>query len=342
MAPRTVSVHPSAEGTGAASYLTLAAAIAGELIANADIATAEMVLTIEIQGDWSGGADTTAVVVNGFTTSAAYYIQIITDGDNRPAASGWDTNSYCLETTNAAPLNITDNHVRVDGLQIGAIMNTGSAALSLLRFGSISGAAVGYATNCRIRRTGNNSVPYSKGITGADAEFVLTIWNCIVENHSDDSGTSLGFETVGILNVYNCVAYNCDTGFIERESATFNIYNSAVFASATADFTGDHTGKPAVISHCASDANDTTDATNIAESGGGADWPDDFTASATGDFTLLTGSNLAANSVGVDESGIFTVDIDGTTRVNWHIGAYEFSRVGTDWTTHTHSTIVFS
>ena len=108
MANRNVTVHPTAEGTGDASYLTLAAAIAGELIVEDDLVTAEELLTIEIQGDWNASPDTTAVVVNAFTDSAAYYVNIYTDSANR-AGPTWDTTKYILQVENTYAIYLADN-----------------------------------------------------------------------------------------------------------------------------------------------------------------------------------------------------------------------------------------
>jgi hypothetical protein len=104
MADKTVTVKPAA-----GNYTTLAGAIAGELVANADLTAMAGILTISISGDWSATTDSTVVVINGFTVNSSYYLIVSTDAANRAKASGVDTGRYRLRSAGQYILTISDD-----------------------------------------------------------------------------------------------------------------------------------------------------------------------------------------------------------------------------------------
>jgi hypothetical protein len=117
LADKTVTVRPSG-GT----YTTLQAAFDGEVIANPDLTAGGMngILTISIEGDWSGGADTTAVSHGTFTTDSTHYIIIKTDAANR-AGTAFSASKYRLEAASigaGGTLNLKTSYTRCIGLQV--------------------------------------------------------------------------------------------------------------------------------------------------------------------------------------------------------------------------------
>jgi len=316
MADKNVTVKPSG-GT----YTSLAAAIAGELSANANLVTMEGILHIKIEGDWSGGPDTTLAEVNNFTTSADYYIHIYADSANRAKLSGWDTSRYILAVSNpgTGALYLRDEYVDVDGLQIStpAVNANGQSAIYL---GSVA------ATNNRtrlsnLRLKGANDETYrNHGISGNDSDIVLSGWNIIAEDFSPSVTGSYGFSVTGApANLYNCLAYNCRGGYY-KAGGTVNIYDSVAL-----NCTDDFAGTPDVIDYCASDDGDGTN--DVTEDGGGADWTGDFTDGSAGDWTLLTDSGLKG-AAGAAGSAIFSTDMDGNARDDWSVGPAEYVSSG--------------
>lgn len=71
----------------------------------------------EIDGDWSGGADTTAVSINGWTTAAANYISIYTTATARHDGK-WNTNKYILDVFAGDAIYNREKYVYITGLQI--------------------------------------------------------------------------------------------------------------------------------------------------------------------------------------------------------------------------------
>lgn len=319
MGNKTVTVKPSG-GT----YTTLQGAITGELAANADLTAMAGILTISIEGDWSGGADSTAVFVNGFTTSTDYYIKVTTDAANRAKASGYDTTRYIIETNGGAEagqIRIQDQNVWIDGLQVH---NAATAAdyTPCIQVDSIAAGGQVRISNCRLRQAGNVSYK-EEGVLVNDTDTNLVVWNTIMygfggRTSNDNAGLWLNCATA---NIYNCTIYGAYAG-VYKVAGTINVYNSPVFNNGD-----DFVGSPDVIDFCASDDNDTT-GTNVAESGGGASWTDDFNGAATGDFSLKATTNLVGATTD-KSSGLFTNDMDGTTRgVAWDVGAHEYLAAG--------------
>ena len=315
MANKTVTVMPSG-GT----YTTLSGAIAGELVANANLVTMAGILTISIEGDWSGGADTTTVDVNGFTTSAAYYINIITNAANRAKASGWDATRYALSVTNDTAIQLRDDYIRIDGLQISTPAIDANTDSVVYVTGQVATNNYIRVSNCRLQGAGSGAVRQYV-VYPTDTDMICDIFNCIVTNAAY-TNSALIRPAGAAVNVYNCTCYGGYYG-IYKGGGVLNIYDSAVLNN-----TDDFGGTPDVIDYCASDDGDGTNA--VAEDGGGADWTGDFTDGSGGNWTLLSTSNLVGAG-GRAGAGVFSVDIDGTTRgAAWDVGAHEYVPSGED------------
>lgn len=316
MADKTVTVRPSG-----GDYTSLSAAILGEKDINADLTAGGMdgILYIKIEGDWSGAPDTTLVSINYFTTDATHYVSIYTDSANRAKASGWDTSRYILAVTDAIALSIADDYVRVDGLQIDQIYSSTAAQSGIYISSIVADNNYQRISNCRIRGTVNGDAN-GVGIRVNDVDSICDIWNCIVYNHD---GGGIFVDNGGVVNIWNCTVAYINDDAIELDTGTITIKNCAVFDNVD-DFQDD-TGA-ATIDYCASDDGDG--ANGVAESGGGSGWPNDFEGAATGDFRLKSGSNLVGAGVDNPSAGLFTNDIDGTTRDDWDVGAYEYPPVG--------------
>lgn len=322
MANRTVSVHPTENGTGDASYPTLAAAITGELGVVDDLVTAEEILTIEIQGDWDGSPDTAAVDADGFLTSSDYYLKIVTASSNRASASGLDTSKYILQVSNAHALDFHVNYGWVDGLQISNPAGSAGGQSCLYTSGQAAGNFLRYSNLYLVGR--DDDTNYSAGIRFGDADTVAKVWNCIIQGCTGHSSAAAMLLYGTTIDVYNCLSYNCYDGFKTYDNGTISLYNCVSFASDGEDFEGNE--YTATIDHCASD--DGVGTNDVAESGGGAAWPNDFEGAATGDFRLKSGSNLIG-ACSDASGGLFTDDIEGTVRgASWDVGPFEYVAAG--------------
>ena len=309
MANKTVTVKPAG-----GNYTTLAGAIAGELVANADLTAMAGILNIEIGGTWSS-SDTTAVTVNGFTTSAAYYVNIYTDAANRSGASEFSTAKYNLAPAIASGISIQDNYVRINGIQIKI-----AAGASGITFANIDFTSLAYIDNCRIYKSIDPGAGATYGIFIGDTSCFVKVWNCIIYGFAGTNNTSSAIYCGGFdVAIFNSTLYGNYNG-IKQANNTALAKNCAVFNN-TDDFSGTIT-----IDYCASDDNDETH--NIAESSADANWTADFAASATGNLTLLATSNLVGAALDDPGSGLFLDDIEGNTRTDWDVGAYEYSASG--------------
>lgn len=267
-------------------------------------------------------ADTVSCTVTGSTASAANYIEVRAEAASRAVASGWSDSKYRLSVSNARGLYPTSTqYFRLDGLQIETYDN--ASTLAVFANGVASGASYYRISNCRMRMDNNAGVT-SNVMSMADGDLVeCDIYNVIAYARSDNQGTVDGIylngTTAGDLNIYNCTVFNTRRAIRDGSAAArVAVYDSAVFNNSGNDFYGTATAFYAV-DHCASDDNIGTN--DVAESGGGAWWPDDFEGAENGDVRLKATSNLV-NAAGAAGSALFSVDIDREARTGtWDIGA---------------------
>lgn len=266
----------------------------------------------------SGTADTAAVSISGWTTDATRYIQVEAISGEEADADGWDAAKYRLSVANADGLVIGEDYVRIVDLQIETSGLNASNLEPILIQGQNASNLI-YIDSCRIKGAADGT--YDQGGIRVDAaNAIIKIWNTIVCNfdpNTSDVGIRLNCTTA---DIYNCVVHGALYG-MWRQTGTVTVKNSAVFKH-TDDFVGTIT-----VDYCASDDNDGTN--NVAESGGGAEWPDDFVDAANGDFTLKVGSGLIGNGTDNPGAGLYSDDINGDARTStWDVGADEYIVVG--------------
>jgi len=256
----------------------------------------------------SSTADTTNLEINGSITSSDDYIKIEGASGHRAKKTSWDASIYRLAPAASNTVNVYDNHVWFDGIQF-ACPTTG------IYTGNISAGSWTFISNCR-----NNGS--STWLAPNDSDGTMYIWNCI----NTGGGRLLDFNA-GTAYVYNSIAYGSSQDgirFIVGSSGA--IYNTVSFKNSDDfDFHGGIT-----VDHCASDDGDGTN--DVAESGGGVEWPDDFVDAANGDFTLKATSNLVGAGVADPGSGLFSTDIDGDTYATPpSLGVDEIAASGAAW-----------
>ena len=255
-------------------------------------------------GDWmhatnraSGdAADTISTTINGWTTGIANYILIDAAVGDEAVKTGFVATRARLEVTDARCFYNLEDFVRWDGLQLAIRYSAVANEYMMLHAGV--GAGDLRISNCYI-----DIDTLQRGIRFNDADIVASVWNTIITG----GYLSIIVSNCNTVDILNSVLYGSGAGGgVTKSAGTVTVKNSAVFKTGD-----DFIGSPDVISSCASDDDDTTDATNVAESGGGADWPDDFEEAGAGNFTLKATSNLKWAGTPDPGSGLFSTDMEG-------------------------------
>jgi len=312
--------------------------------ANEQDLTGDGWFTVEISGDWTGAPDTTAVTVDGYTTTASDYINIYTTGTARHDGTAGKATAYKLRCTNATAVTIQDDYVTINGLVVEMV---GNATASDNKYGIY----VNSVTGCPIKNnvvlsSGSisasddnwNGIRFNHGSTGTRSYYC---YNNIVYNFVGGGGTSwdgIAFSmatnyTAKTVYCYNNTVYNCTTTgiyFTMRSTNALYVSNNICIGNGTDfSFTG-YGGE----SYSVNDYNASSDATAT-----GANSLNSGTAKvpSTADFVSITGGSenlhLASTAVEIDEGtdlgSPYNVDIDGTTRTGtWDIGADEYVSTG--------------
>ena len=287
----------------------------------------------------TGAADTTAVTVDGWTTSAANYIKIWTDPSENYRHSGkWDEGKYRLEIPNSvnSGMAIYSNYITVDGLQIFKTTTSWSAKACIHVFGYSGEIKI----SNNILKFINPSIYSSYGIydnnTGQASAQVMKIWNNIIygaidTDNNSGAGIVLGALSAGFTGggyVYNNTIYNCYRG-IERGGFVTVLKNNIAYNN-TDNY------------YLASGGWDASSTNNLSGPGTDAQIPATnarngyvvtFADEANQDFHLDSSDTGARNQGiilydAIDDANLyFTTDIDNNARLDsagtWDIGADE-------------------
>ncbi len=304
--------HTVDSGSGASgNYVSLNALEAAQEQDLTDGGGDTYTATCTTTGD--NAADTPVVLISGWTTGAANYISIEAASTDRAVAAGLDTNKYRLAPNSGAAsvgIDCREEYVRFDGLQI--IVEDFSTSIGV--YARLIGTSEIRVSGCRIESGGVNT---TYGININDTDTTAYIWNNIVYKLN----IGIYVKASAAAYVYNNTVYGNSLG-IARQGGTVDAVNNVSFKNGT-----DLSGTYNLIDYNASD--DNTGTNNVAESGGGVEWPDDFVDAAAGDFTLKSGSNLVGGGTDNPGSGLYSDDIEGTERSSpWDVGAFEFVAAG--------------
>lgn len=303
-------------------YTTLQAAISANAKDLRAGTGSDEYLEIEIGGDWSGGPDTTAVVITGYETDATHYIRIYTDASNR-AGTSWNTGKYRLQLdgTSLGVLQIAEDYVRIDGLQVFGSTDADTARVIMVGAATISASSDLRISNCLVRNEGNAS--YSEGgIVQQDGK--MTIWNCVV--YGSSSGTfSAGIYCSGeTTTIYNTTVsgskygiwYNAGTVVLKNcyaSGESGKCYSGAAGSTQTNCAASDTTAED-------TDPHDSIacDADTFVNVGAGTE---NFALAADG-LSPLKGHGLDITGDGEPFTTGCATDIVGATRdATWDIGA---------------------
>lgn len=265
-----------------------------------------------------GTADTTAVTIDGWTTSADDYIQIWTDPSEGYRHNGtYQTgNKYRLEVSNAGAINNRESNVRLIGLQIRlvAINNYDQWATDH----QLGGTVDVRMSHCILRGTGStgNTNNYHWGVYCRDATGgTYKFWNNYIYDFQASEAAKLaigiGINNSGVtLYAYNNTIKNCHYGLYQN-NGTYVAKNNGISGCTTA-----------LREYSEGAISQTTNSTSTPTFGADGIHLDSSDSTWLGNGTnLYDDANLA-----------FQDDIDGQDRggsgSSWDIGADEYVVAG--------------
>lgn len=263
-----------------------------------------------------GFLDTTAVTIDGWTTSEANYIYVYTTAAARHDGK-WSANAYKLSVAATdTVIKIADFYVRIDGLQIEATGTDTTVTAVEVYFDSWLGTDPSEfrISNCIVK----NSIPgnaYSGISVEANRGLTGKIWNNIVYDFS--SGYGFWFYS-GTSYFYNNTVQNCSKGFHHNTAS---------------DATGAMVVKNSLAQNCGDGFSGTMSASSDYNL---SDLADDAPGSYSRNLTNVTfidkdndDFHLASNDAGAkdqwgnvyaDANLAVTTDIDGDARPNGLLG----------------------
>jgi len=307
-------------------YASLSAAVGGAKDANhlnsADLRATNTILNIPCYFD--SGADTAAVTVTGYTTSAANYIKIYTpfnistEANNSQRHQGkWDDAKYNLKYTTGPGVSnvlaIAISNVRVDGLQIKGTAGNGMGLVAIKVESSVAHNTTSIS-NCIV--SGVSSTVQNEGIWVYSS---IKAWNNIIYGFNLNSGSGIRFSvsTANTSYISNVTIYDCVYGLNNTWVGT-PLAKNVITQNCTDGFNGAiNAGSNYNISNKSADAPgaNSKNSTTVV-----------FVDAANKNFHL-SNSDTAARGSGVNLSADpnlpFSTDIDGQPRPTgaWDIGA---------------------
>lgn len=286
----------------------------------------------------TGGADSTAVNLTGWTTSTTNYVIIEVDAASRH--DGTPLTGYRLTATVdfGSTLNIQQAGTVIKYLEIHNLGTTQNRATTANNADSVEYYGV------IAKATSSGTATSTKCFASESAGLTTTYYyNCLAFE-----GTTYGFHVNDFKKgvYYNCTSVdNGGAGFIRAGTGTgagVSVAKNCVAYNNGTQF--DNGGSSSYWDQTNSSNNATSDATTTAVPGSTGNVASiassDFTDVANDDYSLASGSSLA--EAGTDLTTLwssrdrtdFTVaeeDIIGTTRpqsTNWDIGAFELVSAG--------------
>ena len=179
---------------------------------------------------YGDATDTTAVTIDGWTTTASNYIKIYTPylptevGVSQRHNGKWDETKYRLVGANATRILVREENIRIDGLQI-SVTGTSGDDQDAIYFYDIAGTVNAQVSNS-IMKGVSSSYTYHDGIQiylmGVSSTFKF--WNNIFYGFSGASYTNAGIYFAVTNNddytvyLYNNTAYGCTSGFYRNSS----------------------------------------------------------------------------------------------------------------------------
>jgi hypothetical protein len=320
----TYYVNPDSTGGDGTTNATSGASAAYASLNAALTARARNLVTAtaidEFICETGGTADTTVVLLSGWTTSASYYIDIKTSSGHRHDGK-WNTAKYRLVggSNYNHVINVGTNNVRITGLQID-ITSARTEGPIICGINSEGDANVSQYFIGNIIR-GTNATGGTQGIRANNS---CNIWNNVIYDHLvniQSLGLSLTPSTGVTQNVYNNTVYGCVEGInvVAYSTGVLNLRNNLCNGNTT-----DYYSEGGYTRNSSFNISEDTSSPDASYRSKAVT----FVNEASDDFHLSV-SDTNAKDQGTDLSGTFTTDIDGATRsAPWDIGADEYTSAG--------------
>lgn len=305
----TRTIKPSGQ-TG--DYISLNAWQAGE---QRDLTAVNKIANAEIRGSWTS-PDTTATIVNGWTTSPTNTINIYTTGQARHSGY-FDATKYLFSVSNTNGIDINPSYVYIDGLQL-ALTKTDTAdnyKTVLTRAGT--GEYV--FKNCILSGNFNATTGTIFGIW-IDLTARIDFYNLVGFGYNNTKPSDPFFSGTPIISyggmgtrMMNCTLAQSDYGMTLWTTNDNFLYNNLVQNCKLSFHQSANTASTNNVSELG-DGPGTNALSGVAQ----------FINSGAGDYRLSpydTGAILRGTGL----YSIFTGDIAGTFRGTgnvWDVGAY--------------------
>ena len=287
-----------------------------------DLVCANVIAKAQIEENWTL-PDTGPVIINGWNTDSSRYIKIVTAPSARHDGK-WNYSKYRLQTTSGDPIIISEENVRIEGLQIYRNRDAGGAAIYLN--GNSAGMGYDVRISQNIIRGRVNLTKANQGgiVIYNSGSGIARIWNNVVYNFSGSSYPVYNFRINDAqfnVYLYNNTSQNSRYCFYSNAGATVAKNNIAqdCFDGYYGNFSPLSSNN---LSNIANDAPGSSPINSTAVS---------FVNKGTKNFHLAAGDTGAMNrGIGLfaDADNPFFDDIDSQMRADpWDIGADEYVSV---------------
>ncbi len=272
---------------------------------------------------YDSGPDTATVTVQSWTTGAQNYIRIYTPTNTSSEANArqrhqgkWNSTEYNLAPATGIPLTISNENVRVEGLETYSTNDHG------IYVNGATGASNVYISNTIVK--GNTTASkYGLYLDSSGAASTANIWNNIIYDYNGTSAAGLYQNNANATNYLYNNTFSGDTTGVKRNAGAIIAKNN-IAQNTTAGYAG---------SFDASSINNLSDHADAPGSNPQNSKTVQFVDATNKDFHLAP-TDAAAKDAGVDLSSDpylpFNTDIDGQTRPYgwiWDIGADEYTPV---------------
>jgi hypothetical protein len=309
------------------AFTSISAAESG---AEALLGTSDLVLNkfqLNFPCYYDTGADTTAVTVDGWSTSGHNNIKIYAPDDtvgevnfSQRHKGVWDDTKFTYNAGgNTTAFTITQEYTVVEGLQIECFRSAGStyntAGINLVHRAT---ANLDGAASCTVK----NNIIRNSGVTKhTGIRDYTTVDNLIANNILIGHGNAILSRGLN-AKAYNNTIYNNSLSGIKTEAGTLSAVNNIIIASTDSHWQSAGTLS---VSYTASNDGDGANAITLST----ADYDNIFENYLAGDFRLksYTGNNSVIDR-GQDLSSLRleAYDIKNTSRERssaWDLGAHE-------------------
>lgn len=319
---RYVDTDSGNAGNGGTSWLDAWDTFSTAESQNQNLDTANNYWIVHMRGS---AADTTAVTIDGWTLSTDDYLEFRVDAADRHSGK-WSTTKYRLSVTDATALTISDQYVKLTGLQIEVVSLSAAARRACTVTGIAAGGSWLYITYCIMRLSADSYAYIVLNLSDADTVNAY-LWNSVFHHRGDQTASSNN-SNVSInaanINIYNCTAFGGYQGFrgINTGAGTYAFKNCIATDTTSSDYLG-AAGPTYDWDYNGSQDNSADDK---AGDGNLTAQTFAFVDSANTDMHLTALSDGIGDADSASVGGAFSDDIDGVARgATWDMGADQYT-----------------